>query len=287
MKSKSGSCISNTDKKFLMKSLETVYLNCLDGMAVINTHGRVLFANRAMSECFGLNADSNGSISKWASVAESGPQANSCIMSLWTRMSTGLKVGSSEVEIKSSNGELFQCHIEMLLLDDGCVALRCHDATELKRTQERLQDSLMHMAFQRDALERKNVALKEILAQIEAEKIRMRRLVTMNIDKRIIPTIRSLRSHAVKLDESRLKLLEQNLGDLISEFGMQEARGMQSLTPREMDICNMIRSGMPSKEIGGLFHVSLRTIETHRNNIRKKLGLDKNKQNLTTYLRSL
>ena len=59
-----------------------------------------------------------------------------------------------------------------------------------------------------------------------------------------------------------------------------------SLSPRETEICNMIRNGMSSKQISESLHLSTVTIHKHREQIRNKLGLTNMKINLSTYLRS-
>jgi DNA-binding NarL/FixJ family response regulator len=48
----------------------------------------------------------------------------------------------------------------------------------------------------------------------------------------------------------------------------------------------MIRNGLTSKEASELLHVSYKTLEAHRHNIRRKLGLCNQKVNLSAYLLS-
>jgi DNA-binding CsgD family transcriptional regulator len=45
------------------------------------------------------------------------------------------------------------------------------------------------------------------------------------------------------------------------------------LTPREKDVLQMIGEGYSSKEIAQSFGLSVRTIDTHRSNIMRKLKL--------------
>jgi DNA-binding NarL/FixJ family response regulator len=45
------------------------------------------------------------------------------------------------------------------------------------------------------------------------------------------------------------------------------------LTPREREVTKMISAGMTSKEIASALGISVRTVETHRENILSKLGL--------------
>jgi len=58
------------------------------------------------------------------------------------------------------------------------------------------------------------------------------------------------------------------------------------LSPREIEICSMIKGGSSSKEIADLLHITLKTIERHRFNIRKKLKIAHD-INLTSYLQSV
>jgi DNA-binding NarL/FixJ family response regulator len=48
----------------------------------------------------------------------------------------------------------------------------------------------------------------------------------------------------------------------------------QLLTPREREILRAIAAGKPSKQIASEFDLSVRTVETHRLNIKRKLGIE-------------
>jgi DNA-binding CsgD family transcriptional regulator len=67
-------------------------------------------------------------------------------------------------------------------------------------------------------------------------------------------------------------LLRKNLEELTSSFGTRLADKKARLTSKEIEICNMIKNGLTSKEIARLLNTSLLTVEKHRNNIRTKLG---------------
>ena len=54
---------------------------------------------------------------------------------------------------------------------------------------------------------------------------------------------------------------------------------------REIDIVQLIKEGMSSKEIGLKLEISLKTVEVHRYNILKKLNL-KNTASLVNFINS-
>jgi DNA-binding NarL/FixJ family response regulator len=57
------------------------------------------------------------------------------------------------------------------------------------------------------------------------------------------------------------------------------------LTPRELEVCLCIHRGLLSKQIASNMGITLRSVETHRRNIRKKLRIER--KNLAVYLISL
>jgi DNA-binding CsgD family transcriptional regulator len=54
----------------------------------------------------------------------------------------------------------------------------------------------------------------------------------------------------------------------------------------ELRIASMIMSGLTSQRIANQLYISLRTVETHRKNIRRKLNINNSHQKLRDYLES-
>jgi DNA-binding CsgD family transcriptional regulator len=67
------------------------------------------------------------------------------------------------------------------------------------------------------------------------------------------------------------------------EFTKALAEKYSKLTPTEVRMCSLLRMNMKSEDIARLLCLSERTIEVHRYNIRKKIGLAK-QQDLTLFL---
>jgi len=153
-----------------------------------------------------------------------------------------------------------------------------------KKTEEALKDSKERLRVQKDAIEQKNIALREIMEQIGADKYRIKEEVLASVDKVLLPILRKLRVKATRMERRQIDVMENSLEELASSFGRSLANVLGRLTPREVEICGMIRSRLTSKEMSKMLHLSRRSVETHRNNIRKKLGLANRKVNLTSYL---
>ncbi len=172
---------------------------------------------------------------------------------------------------------------ERALLNALCAQLG--KVIERHRTRESLKVSEAKLWEQKTALAKKNVALQEILTQIEAEKKLVKENVAANVETLLLPALEKLRLTGVS--EKYVHLLKQNLHQLTASFGRRISEKNGKLTPKEIEICNMIRHGLTSKEIAGLLNTALGTVEIHRINIRKKLGIANQDINLASYLQTL
>jgi DNA-binding CsgD family transcriptional regulator len=81
--------------------------------------------------------------------------------------------------------------------------------------------------------------------------------------------------------------VESGLNEIISPFLHTLASSFSNLTPGEIQIADLIKHGNSTKEIAGILNLSTRTIEFHRANIRKKVGIKNKRTSLRTYLLSL
>lgn len=162
------------------------------------------------------------------------------------------------------------------------------DITHLKEIEDSLKISQENLRQQKDELERKNIALCEVLNQIEADKDQVKMDIIRNVEEFLFPVLQRLKSTGLAFPQSKYaELLEDNLRRLIGPFGRKLSNRQNRLSARELEICNMIRSGLTSKEIANLLHLTYGTVDSHRNRIRKKLGLVKSRVNLFVYLKNL
>lgn len=82
------------------------------------------------------------------------------------------------------------------------------------------------------------------------------------------------------------KIFEQQLDNLHQDFIRTLSARYPAMTPTELKICSLARINLSSKDIANLLYTSIRTIQAHKYNIRKKLGLESG-TSLTTFLAGL
>lgn len=161
----------------------------------------------------------------------------------------------------------------------GSIATRISADLELQETNRQL-------TLERESLQESNTALRIVLARIEQEKHEIYRDINMNVEKILVPILQVLALQLSPLQKKYTQILENNLKEITSPFINQLAHSFQSLTPTEIGICNMIRSGIQTKEIAETRGVSASTINRHRENIRRKLNITNQDINLATFLQT-
>ncbi len=207
-----------------------------------------------------------------------GPKTDRSVLN---RLKETLKAGKvffgHAVNYRKDGSEFWnEWHIEPIRDESGnlthYIAIQ-HDITERKKAEQ--------------AIEQKNAALTEILQQIEFEKSKIKEGVVMNVEQVLLPALKKIRRKGTALDKKYIDVLEKSLNDMTSAFGIKVSDKKIKLSPREVEIANLIKNGISSKEMVDMLNISAKTVETHRNRIRKKLGITRKDVNLTTYLKTL
>jgi DNA-binding CsgD family transcriptional regulator len=158
---------------------------------------------------------------------------------------------------------------------------------ERTKAEEALKTSQGLLRAEREALKQKNIALSEVLHQIEAEKNNIKHQISTNVQRILLPTLAKLRRRGNVIEKQYLNLLENNLREITSPFLDTFAHKYSMLSPRELEVCDLVRNGLSSKEIADLLYISILTVHRHREFIRKKIGIINKKINLESYLKNL
>lgn len=160
-----------------------------------------------------------------------------------------------------------------------------NEISENKKIHRALKHSELRLRRQQQSLKDKNAALRAVIEQIELEKSSIKNEISCNVDLVISPLLERLR-----LEEnvsSLSELIQHHIQKITSPYGITLNKIKHQLTPREIEICNMVKANLSSKEIATILRISVKTVEKHRRNIRKRLKIDKRKINLTSYLNDL
>jgi len=136
------------------------------------------------------------------------------------------------------------------------------------------------------AVEELNVALKVLLRQMQEDKENLEQRFIANVNRLVLPYLEKVRKSRLDQQQSScLDIVRANINEIMSPF-LHKAQRL-NLTPREIQVANLIKDGKTTKEIAEIIGVAPSAIDSYRNSIRMKLSLNKKKVNLQTYLQSL
>ena len=152
------------------------------------------------------------------------------------------------------------------------ISLQRYVESRLSRLQERIED-----------IERRNDILTQILKRREEEKEELESTITNNMEKFVRPSLEYLKRFT---DKEHVEFVECLIKEIVQPITRKRSQITNILTPRELQIAEMIRDGKTSKEMADILCVSKKTIDFHRANIRKKLNIAGKDTNLRAYLLS-
>jgi PAS domain S-box-containing protein len=159
------------------------------------------------------------------------------------------------------------------------------DITQRRRIEKELKRSKEELRREQITLQRKNVTLRELLEHMERAKDKIREDVAMNVEGVILPVLGKLRLQGVS--SKYVALLRHHLNDLASSYGRRLSQKSLHLSPREIELCHLLKGGLKTKDISNLLQLSDKTVDKHRRNIRKKFAISNEKVNLIAHLRRL
>jgi len=186
----------------------------------------------------------------------------------------------AETEALRAAGRLFGGVIQRKSMED-----------ELRKAREELEARVKERTRELEAkssdLLELNTALKVLLKKREEDRSELEEKVLFSVKELIFPHLEKLK--AISLDHQKktlVEIIESNLNDIASPFAQGMPIKFAKLTPTEIQVANLVKQGKITKEIADFMNVSTKTIDRHRNNIRRKIGISNEKINLRTFLLS-
>ncbi len=192
---------------------------------------------------------------------------------------------------KKTDGTLFPAEVVLSrfeLRGRAVVQAVVRDITERVQAELALKRSKEELEVKTAYLEEANTALRVLLRRREEDKSDLEEDVLSNMRSLVLPYIERLKQGTLSPEQQAyLQVLESNLNSITSPFLRNISLAHFNLTGREIQIANLVKEGKTNKEISEMLNLSVRSVEFHRDNIRKKMKLDHRKANLRVFLLSL
>jgi PAS domain S-box-containing protein len=183
----------------------------------------------------------------------------------------------------------FKAIQDQLISANDILRERVNSLEELLRESiQRHQESKEEVRKYKGNLQKVEEALSMLITGVQEQKTRIQEKIVHDISSKLRPIV------------NRLEL--ENLPDQVRELTLLLRKNIETLkftvskdvvidngnllTFRELRVCEMIGSGLSSKEIARTLNISPHTVFLYRAKIRRKLGLSGNKGDLSSYLRS-
>lgn len=288
-----------------LQMLGTAIQQTIDGVAIANLEGTIQFTNMSWVQMHGYTSQEELA-GRHLKMFHTQNQYEQDVVPFLDKIK---KDGShmNNVGHLKKDGSTFPTWMTCTLLkdtSDNPVALVgiARDITDLKHAQEKLLQEIedrkqieqklrardKELANKAHELEEVNSALKVLLQRTENSKKDLEEKILFNMKELVAPYIDKLKTSG--LDERQntyLNIIQSNVLNIISPFGQKLSVKYAGLTPSEMHIANLIKDGLSSKEISEIMGLSNRTVDFHRKNMRRKLGINNQKANLRSLLLSM
>lgn len=179
-----------------------------------------------------------------------------------------------ELKVQERTAELLQANEELR-----------REISERKKTLRALQTSRKRLTDQSARMQEVNTALRVLLKKREEDQSEMEEKIIYNVKNLAQPYLERLKRAGLNRQQENLVLiLESNLEEITSDFSRRLAVEFLNFTPTELQVANLVKLGQTTQEIADLLNISVRTVETHRSNLREKIGIKNKKANLRTWL---
>jgi PAS domain S-box-containing protein len=263
-----------------------LFENANDMIFLLDFKGKILSCNAAAARTYGYEPDQMPGINLEELLD---PEYLTVVRDMLRKKSSDLVTNSQEFLTYTRTGEPVWVEINARSVIEKGRPVAIHgiarNITERKRMEAALKKREQELEEKSRNLQDANAALRILLKRREDDKTELEEKVICNVRELILPYLENLKVTPLDSQQlNQLNILERNTNEIISPFLRTLSSKYPNLTPMEIKVINLIREGRTTKEIAELLNASARTVEVHRDNIRKKLGLRNRKANLKSHL---
>lgn len=257
----------------------------INGIAFSDLEGNLTYVNDSFLKLWGYGDEKEVFGKAIASFWETEEKFNEIVNVLRTK---GNWRGKLVAKRKDGSLKDVQLSATMVTGENGrsfCMMGSFMDVTERRRLEEKLKKREAALEARTNELEEVNSALRVLLKQRDQDKAELAGQMLLNVKKLVVPYLEKLKKHLSGTKQlGYLSILESNLNDIVSPFAYKLSLKYSTLTPTEIQIARFVKRGKVSREMAELLNVSERTIESHRQKIRLKIGIKNNGANLRSQL---
>ena len=259
------------------KMLRTLFESVGKGIALLDQDLKIVQANQRASEIYGISPEALLG-TEFCSLTDA--EGCAALQAARANLLEGHR-RSIEVNSRYADGRSFPCQITLSRIDIGdrpLWPLVIWDISDFKALEERLRR-------EKNQSEEMNVTLRNVLKTIESDRREFEQRLVTRIRAHILPALAKIEKEtSPQVRASYLEMLREQLVSLTTGFDNAIDAGLLKLSKTELRICRFLQAGCSSKEICDAMNLAFETIQTHRKNIRRKLGLRGQDVNLHTYL---
>lgn len=266
-----------------------LFENANDMIFLLDFKGKILSCNTAAALTYGYEPEQMHGMSLEELLD---PEYLTVVRDMFRKKLSDLVTNSQEFLTYTRTGEAVWVEINARSVIEKGKPVAIHgiarNITERKRMEAALKKREQELEEKSRNLQDANTALRVLLKRREDDKTELEEKVICNVRELILPHLENLKITPLDSQQlNQLSILERNTNEIISPFLRTLTSKYPNLTPMEIKVINFIKEGRTTKEMAELLNASARTVEVHRDNIRKKLGLRNRKANLKSHLMAL
>lgn len=263
------------------------------GLLILDEKRQIEYFNPKFQKMFGYTPKELPDLKSWLNKAYPNKRSRRQVVAVWENIFQESYLVNNGLEqhkfiVRCKDGKEKNINFKYVHLKNNKYLVTYEDVTAQDLAEKKLKIHEEELEIKNAELKEMNNALRVLLQRIEKDKSELEENVILNIKDLVTPYIDSLeKTRLSSSQQSLMDILKLNLSEIVSTFSKKLSATHLFLSPKEVQVANLVKGGKGTKDISELLNTSTSAVQFHRHNIRKKLGLIDKKINLQSYLRSL
>ncbi|HHF51428.1 MAG TPA: PAS domain S-box protein [Candidatus Aminicenantes bacterium] len=259
------------------KQFASLFQAAGEGILLVDTEFNIVEANRHAAQMFGIKPNEmRGLLCNALCSANSEMNFQTAIRNLGED-----EIWEGEMIGQTEDGSAFPMAVTINCIDLETRTL-FHILVKDITNQKKLEEDLR---LERDRVNEMNITLRNVIKSIDEELESFQKRIAKNVQNLLLPVLEKARNEPDKrVQDGYFTIIKDQLIRLAAGKEGEAQAIIFKLTRTEKKICQFIQAGCSTKEIADFMCLSTDTVQTHRKNIRKKLGLQGKNISLFSFL---